>query len=66
MLPHIINKDQTGYIKGRFIGCNIRLIEDIIIFTDKNNQTGILLNVDFEKAFYSINWKIIERSLHAF
>ncbi len=36
-LPHIINKDQTGYIKGRFIGCNIRLIEDIIIFTDKNN-----------------------------
>ncbi len=23
VLPHIINKDQTGYIKGRFIGCNM-------------------------------------------
>ncbi len=66
MLPHLINKDQTGYIKGRFIGCNIRLIEDIIIFIDKNNQPGILLNVDFEKAFDSINWKFIERSLQAF
>ncbi len=49
MLPHKINKDQTDYIKCRFIGCNIGLIEDIIIFTDKNNQPGILLNVDFEK-----------------
>ncbi len=66
MLPHIINKDQTGYIKGRFIGCNIRLIEDIIIFTYKNNQPGILLNVDFEKAFDSKNWKVLERSLQAF
>jgi exonuclease III len=66
VLPNIIDEDQTGYIKGRFIGCNIRLIEDIITFTDKNNLPGILLNIDFEKAFDSINWKFIEKSLEAF
>jgi exonuclease III len=66
VLPNIIDEDQTGYIKGRFIGCNIRLIEDIITFTNKQNLPGILLNVDFEKAFDSINWKFIEKSLSAF
>ncbi len=27
ILPHIIDEDQTGYIKGRYIGSNIRLME---------------------------------------
>ena len=29
-LPDLINSDQTGFIKGRFIGENIRLLESII------------------------------------
>ena len=29
-LPSLIHEDQTGYIKGRVIGQNIRLIADII------------------------------------
>ena len=65
-LPIIINDDQTGYIKGRFIGTNIRLIEDIIVFTELNRVTGILLTIDFEKAFDSIKWSFIIKSLNAF
>lgn len=30
VLPSLINEDQTGFIKGRFMGDNIRLIYDII------------------------------------
>ena len=30
VLPYLIDGDQTEYIKGRFIGENIRLISDII------------------------------------
>ena len=30
ILPFIINPDQTGYIKGRYIGENVRLISDMI------------------------------------
>ena len=33
VLPKIINSDQTGYIKGRFIGENVRLIQDVIFHT---------------------------------
>ena len=30
VLPKIINSDQTGYIKGRFIGENVRLIQHVM------------------------------------
>lgn len=66
VLPFIIDEDQTGYIKGRFIGCNIRKIEDTIIYTNINEMPGIILNIDFEKAFDSINWKFIDQCLAAF
>ena len=32
VIPKIINYDQTGFIKGRFIGENIRLIDSLINF----------------------------------
>ena len=66
ILQYIIDEDQTGYIKGRFIGCNIRIIEDLIIFTEKNNIPGIIMTIDFEKAFDSMNWQFIDYTLEAF
>ena len=33
VLPKKINHDQTGYIEGRFIGENIKLIQDIMFNT---------------------------------
>ena len=35
VLPHIIGRSQSGYVKGRFIGENIKLINDIMQFTLK-------------------------------
>ena len=64
VLPKIINEDQTGFLKGRTIGENIKLIDDIIKFTDKNQLPGLLLFVDFEKAFDTLEWSFIEKSLH--
>ena len=52
-LPTIINVDQIGFIKSRFIGEHIRLIEDILAYTDQEKINGILLQLDFEKAFHS-------------
>ena len=65
-LPYLADDDQTGYIKDRFIGCNIRLVEDIIQYTSLTKTPGILLSVDFEKAFDSIKWDYILSSLKAF
>ena len=31
VMPSVINNDHTGYIKNRFIGYNIRTIQDITL-----------------------------------
>ena len=60
MLPSLIHGDQTGYIKGRFIGQNVRLIADIIVCTDTLDIEGIALFLDFKKAFDSLEWNVLK------
>ncbi len=43
VLPHIINEDQSGYIKGRYIGNNIRSVLDIYDYCEKENKEGAIL-----------------------
>ena len=65
-LPRMLNSDQTGFMKGRFIGDNIRLIHGIINYTAKENLPGLLLFLDFEKAFDTVEWNFIEKTLGIF
>ena len=62
-LPKVINENQTGFIKGRFIGENIKLIDHLIKFTGEKKLPGLLLFIDFEKAFDTLEWSFIENSL---
>ena len=64
VLPDLINSDQTGFLKGRSIGLNVRLIDSIIIYAESQNISGILLLIDFEKAFDTLEWNFIEKTLH--
>ena len=66
VLPILISNDQTGFIPGRYIGENTRLIYDILHFTEEQDILGILLLIDFEKAFDSISWMFIESVLDFF
>ena len=66
VLPYIINQDQTGYLKNRFIGQNIRLLEDITFFTKNEKLPGIIFSIDFEKAFDSVNWDFLFKTLKMF
>ena len=66
LLPRIINSDQTGYVKGHFIGENIRLIEDIMFYTKRTNSPGIALFIDFKKAFDSVEWNYLIAALRVF
>ena len=66
VLPKLIHSDQTGFIKGRFIGENVRLLNDLLEYTDVQNIPGILLFIDFEKAFDTIEWPFIQNVLKCF
>lgn len=63
ILPMLINRDQTGYVKNRFIGENIRLISDVIESYEEKNLPGMLLFIDFEKAFDSLEWNFLFKVL---
>ena len=64
VLTSIINPDQTGYVKGRYIGENVRLIQDIIEHTNLTGKKGIALFLDFKKAFDSIEWPYLKAAIN--
>ena len=67
VLPNIINLDQTGYVvKHRFIGFNLRQIQDIIDYADIYKIEGAILFVDFTKAFDSLEWNFMLNTLKHF
>ena len=60
ILPLLIHADQTGFVKDRYIGENIRLIADgIEQLARKLNRSGVLLSLDFQKAFDTLEWSCI-------
>ena len=63
ILGKIISNTQTGFLSNRFIGESTRLIYDIMNFCENDNKTGLLMLIDFEKAFDSVSWKFIENTL---
>ena len=66
LLPKLISNDQTGFIKHRFSGENIRSIDSIIKYTAAKRIPGLLLFLDFEKAFDTLEWSFIHKTLRHF
>ena len=65
-LNKLVNQDQTGFVKGRYIGENLRLVSDIITYCDKENLEGILLTIDFRNAFDTLERDFIAFALNSF
>lgn len=66
VLHNIMHEDQKGFISGRFIGENIRLIYDILFETKQQEIPGLILSIDFQQAFDSVSWKFIHKTLDYF
>ena len=66
VIGNLISQDQVGYIKGRLIGENVRIIEDMIEYTNKNDILGLLVLIDFEKAFDTIEWDFLFKTLKSY
>ena len=59
VIGKIVNIDQTGYIKGRYIGCSARMIQDIFEYCENYNTPGAIICLDFQKAFDSLDWNFM-------
>ena len=67
--PHLnklVHGDQKGFVAGRYIGESVRTTYDIIQWAKDNDKTGIILLIDFEKAYDSVSFSYIKKCLTFF
>ena len=66
VIKEIVSKSQTGYIKGRYIGTNARNIIDIYEYIENESLEGIVICLDFAKAFDTVEWSFMHKTLEQF
>ena len=54
-MPNLVSENQSAYVKNRFISEGGKLISDILEITDSLQIDGLLITIDIEKAFDSVN-----------
>jgi exonuclease III len=63
VLPNLISEEQTGFLKGRYIGENVRLIFETIEYVQQKHLPCLLFFADFERAFDCLNHEFIFKCL---
>ena len=66
MLDTIIFSDQMAFVKNWYIAENIWKLLDIIEYANESSTPGLLLLVDFEKAFDNIEYSAVDKALKWF
>lgn len=61
MLYELINVVQSGFLSGRFIEKNVKMIYNTFTMqhTEQNQISALLMLIDFENVFDTISWKSI-------
>ncbi|XP_074283597.1 uncharacterized protein LOC141608138 [Silene latifolia] len=66
ILPDVISPSQSAFIKGRDIVGNILICQDLIrMYKRKTCSPRMLMKLDMQKAYDSIEWSFVEEMLRA-
>ena len=66
VLSEVIHFNQNAFVKGRTIFDAVRTINEVIEYARYKDLPGILIALDFEKAFDPLNLNFLLRVQHAF
>ena len=66
VLADLIHPDQCGFVNDRYIGEAVRCTADVIEYARVHNKEGLILLIDFKKAFDSVGHAFIEKCLEFF
>ena len=66
VLDKIVGHEQMAYILGRYISECTRNTYDIFSHAKENNLPGMMIMIDFEKAFDSVGFQFIVATLEMF
>jgi hypothetical protein len=59
----LLASNQTVFVKGRYILENVVTAHEIIHDSAKNGLKGIILKLDYEKAYDRVDWDFLEEML---
>lgn len=60
VINKVINVAQTAFIPGRFILDGVLVIHEILHEMRTKRMKGIMLKLDFKKAYDKVNWKFLQ------
>ena len=66
VIDKLVAPDQTGSIRGRFIETNLRTIADVIHYCNRDGTEGILMALDFQNAFNTVEHEFVFSTQEAF
>jgi hypothetical protein len=61
----LIHSNQTAFMKNRNIMSGVMVLHEILHETKMRKQEGIILKIDFEKAYDKVKWKFLFECLAA-
>ena len=64
-ITKVISPAQLGFVPGRIINEASHLLKLIQAYTDEMDQEGIILALDWEKAFDRVSWEYMHEAMHA-
>lgn len=56
---NVIGESQTAFIPGRFILDGVIILHEVLHEVKKTHQSGIILKLDFEKAYDKVQWSFL-------
>ena len=66
VLGELIDKDQTGFLKGRNVTENLRKLLDIINLAEMKQIPAVIISIDFEKAFDRVEHRALFKIMQWF
>lgn len=59
VLPKLIGEVQTAFLGGRCILDGVLIANEVVDWWKKSKQKGLILKLDFEKTYDSVNWEFL-------
>jgi len=59
VLPSVIDVNQSAFLEGRGLLDSVLVANETVDFLKKEKKSGLMVKVDFEKAYDSVNWKFL-------
>jgi hypothetical protein len=59
----VISPSQTAFLSGRNIMEGVIVLHETIHEMHRKKQNGLILKIDFEKAYDKINWSFVQQTL---